>query len=128
MQNSENISGRINLADEIVIANEDGSIGAGGNCDNVEQSSIDGGSLARRFLALEIPLRPGAHQRGEGQTVLCQIFTRPVAFLENPCNSLIRLRIRMKRGWESIKCERSMQLGEKVSRWLDGESLPSKAL
>ena len=27
MQNSKNISGRINLADEIVIANEDGSIG-----------------------------------------------------------------------------------------------------
>ena len=35
MQNSENISRRINLADKIVIANKDGSIGAGGDRDNV---------------------------------------------------------------------------------------------
>ena len=90
MQNSKNISGRINLADEIVIADEDGSIWTGGNCDNVEESRRDGGTLARRFLALEISLRSGTHQRGEGQTVLCQIFTRTVAFLENSCNNLIR--------------------------------------
>ena len=89
MQNSKNISGRINLADEVVIANKDGTIGTGGDCDNVEESRRDGGTLAWRFLALEISLRSGAHQRGECQTVLCQIFTRPVAFLENTCNDLI---------------------------------------
>ena len=104
MQNSGNISGGINLADEIVISNEDGPIRAGGNCDNVEESRGDGGTLARRFLALEVPLRSGTHQRGERQTVLCQIFTRPVAFLENPCNDLIfRVRIRMNMARESIK-------------------------
>ena len=35
MQNSENISRRIDFADKIVIANKDGSIGAGGDGDNV---------------------------------------------------------------------------------------------
>ena len=102
MQNSENISGRINLADEIVIANEDGSIGAGGNCDNVEEIRGDGGTLTRRLLALEISLRSGTHQWGEGQTVLRQIFSRPVAFLEHPCNNLI-FRVRMRMARESIK-------------------------
>ena len=102
MQNSENISGRINLADEIVISNEDGSIRAGGNCDNIEESRGDGRSLARRFLALEIPLRSGTHQWGEGQTVLRQVLTRPVAFLEHPCNNLI-FRVRMRMARESIK-------------------------
>ena len=102
MQNSENISGRINLADEIVIANKDGSIWTGGNCDNVEEICGDGGTLTRRLLALEISLRSGTHQRGEGQTVLCQIFTRPVAFLEHPCNNLI-FSVRMRMARESIK-------------------------
>ena len=101
MQNSKNISGRINLADEIVIADEDGSIWTGGNCDNIEESRGDGRSLARRFLALEIPLRSRTHQGSEGETVLGQVFARTVALLENPCNNLII--IRMKRLVESIK-------------------------
>ena len=105
MQNSENISRRIDLADKIVIANKDGSIGAGGDRDNVEEIGVDRGTVARRFLALEIPLRSRTHQGSEGETVLCQVFARTVAFLENPCNNLIITRMMRWRlvARESIK-------------------------
>ena len=103
MQNSENISRRIDLADKIVIANKDGPIGAGGDCNNVEEIGVDRFSLARRFLALEIPLRSRTHQGSEGETVLGQVFARTVAFLENPCNNLIITRMKRLVARESIK-------------------------
>ena len=103
MQNSENISRRIDLADKIVIANKDGSIGAGGDRDNVEEICVDRGTVARRFLALEIPLRSRTHQGSECETVLRQVFARTVAFLENPCNDLIITRMKRLVARESIK-------------------------